>query len=191
MTDASDIQTQLEDLTKKLSELADKVSKIEDKLILIPDINRYGQLQEFLAAGDLKQADRETAQVILEAVGKNRESLTPEDMRKFPCSVLQVVDRLWRRYSGDRFGFTAQLAIYEKAGGTLDTLRSQEREPLAKFAEEVGWYKDGESQFPVYDQWDFSSTCREGSLPAIWWKSPYGIKMVTFCFLRLFECNGN
>ncbi|MFN9318845.1 MAG: GUN4 domain-containing protein, partial [Microcystis sp.] len=25
--------------------------------------------------------------------------------------------------------------------------------------------------------------------PALWWKSPYGLKMVTFCFTRLIECD--
>lgn len=184
-----DIQEQLTEITRKIEDLAQRVSFIEDKLILIPDIQRYAQLQQFLSVGDFKQADIETANVILEAISKTRETLTPEDMRSFPCGVLQVVDQLWRKYSSDRFGFTVQLQAYQSVGGNLDTLRTQDREIIRQFAEKVSWFKDGIPQADKYDQWDFSLSAEKGCFPALWWKSPYGLKMVTYCFLRLFECH--
>ncbi len=188
LSNAPEENEQLTEILNQLKILSQRVSDIEDKLILVTDIKLYSQLQQFLAAGDLKHADRETTNVILEAVAKDRETLTPEDMLSFPCSVLGVVDALWRRYSNERFGFGRQLKLYQSVGGSLDTLRTQDREVLRKFAEKVGWFKEGVSQGDHYDQWDFSLSCKEGCFPAIWWKSPYGLKMVTFCFIRLFDC---
>ncbi len=192
MTDlinSPDVNEQLAEILKQLSDLSQRISVVEDKLLLVPDINRYGQLQQYLAAGDFKKADLETANVILVAASKTRETLTPDDMRSFPCGVLQVVDNLWRKYSGDRFGFSVQLELYQSVGGSLDTLRTQDKNVLRQFAEKVSWYKDGVSQGDQYDQWEFNTSAAKGCFPAIWWKSPYGLKMVTFCFIRLFECD--
>jgi hypothetical protein len=189
LTNSSDVSEQLAEILRQLADLSQRVSAVEDKLLLVPDINRYGQLQQFLSKGDFKQADLETANVILEAVSKTRETLTPDDMKSFPCGILQVIDNLWRKYSSDRFGFSVQLELYKSVGGSLDTLRTQDKAVLRQFAEKVSWFKDGVSQGDSYDQWEFSTSSAKGCFPAIWWKSPYGLKMVTFCFLRLFECD--
>ena len=179
---------QLAAIAEQLATLTDRVNDLEAKLMLIPDIERYNKLQKFLMAGQFKEADLETTNIILETVAMKRDELAPEVMKKFPCNVLFVIDRLWRTYSQDRFGFSVQLEIYEKGGGGLDTLRTQDRKVMGMFATEVGWLVEGELRFEVYDEWDFSLNAPRGSFPAIWWKSPYGLKMVTFFFTRLFEC---
>ncbi|MGK7946655.1 MAG: GUN4 domain-containing protein [Microcystaceae cyanobacterium] len=184
-----DINQQLSEILAQLSDLSKRVTSVEDKLLLVPDINRYGALQQALVAGNFKQADLETTNVILEAASKTRDTLTPDDMRGIPCGVLRVVDTLWQKYSDKRFGFNIQLEIYKSVGGSLDTLRTQDKAIIRKFADQVGWLKDGQYAGDTYDQWDFSLKAPKGSFPAIWWKSPYGLKMVTFCFIRLFECN--
>lgn len=173
---------------QQLSDLSQRVTRLEEQLQLVSDIDKYGQLREFLAAGNFKAGDRETTDILLNTAGKHRETLTPEDVRQFPCSVLQVIDRLWRTYSEDRFGFSTQLQIYQRAGGSLDTLRTQDSGPLAAFAGEVGWLENGKVRFDVYDRWDFSLSAPTGCFPALWWKSPYGLKMVTYFFTRLFDC---
>lgn len=179
------------DLSEILSEvqiLKNKVSYLEEKLKLVSDIDRYSQLQEFLKGEKFKEADQETSRVILDAVNRSREDLTPNDMKQLPCNILQVIDRLWRDYSGDRFGFSIQLRLYTEVGGSLDTLRSQNMNILEKYGDHVGWRKNGQWQGDNYPNWDFSLSAPEGSFPAIWWKSPYGFKMATFCFMRLIEC---
>ena len=40
-----------------------------------------------------------------------------------------------------------------------------------------------------YNDWDFSLAAPSGCFPAHWWKSPYGLKMVTFFFARLITCD--
>ncbi|EAZ88965.1 GUN4 domain-containing protein [Crocosphaera chwakensis] len=179
------------DLSVILSEvqlLKEKVLYLEEKLKLVSDIHRYSQLQEFLKAGKFKEADQETSRVILDAVNRSREDLTPNDMKQLPCNILQVIDRLWRDYSSDRFGFSVQLRLYLEVGGSLDTLRSQNVNILEKYGDRVGWRKNGQWQGNNYHNWDFSLSAPQGAFPAIWWKSPYGFKMATFCFMRLIEC---
>ncbi|MFN9173971.1 MAG: GUN4 domain-containing protein [Synechocystis sp.] len=183
-----EVNQQLQALTSQLQALTQRVEKIENQLILIPDIERYGRLQDSLIAGDFKEADFATTQIILEALNKSRDDLNPETLAALPCTVLTVIDRLWRTYSQDRFGFSVQLAAYQKVGGSIDTLRTQDRKIMGAFAQQVGWVVEGKLRFEEYEQWDFSLNASVGSFPAIWWKSPYGLKMVTFFFIRLLDC---
>ena len=179
----------LAEILSELHSLRNKVTNLEEKLKLVSDINRYSQLQEFLKAGNFKEADQETSRVILDAVNRSRDDLTPNDMKQLPCTILQVIDKLWRDYSSDRFGFSIQLRLYTEVGGSLDTLRAQNMGILGKYGDRVGWRKNGKWQGDNYPNWDFSLSAPEGSFPAIWWKSPYGFKMATFCFMRLIECD--
>lgn len=180
--------SQLALLTQQVTALTERVTSLEGKLLMIPDLERYGRLEQLLREGKFKEADAETTQVILDTVAMKRDELAPEVLNKFPCSVLTVIDRLWSTYSEGRFGFSMQLQIYQQGGGTLETLQTQERKIIGNFAREVGWLIEGELQFDVYDQWDFSVNAPKGCFPAIWWRSPYGLKMVTFFFMRLLEC---
>ena len=183
-----DVTQQLQALTDQLQALTQRVETVENQLILIPDIERYGRLQESLISGDFKAADLATTQIILEALNQTRDNLNPETLAALPCTVLTVIDRLWRTYSQDRFGFSIQLAAYQEVGGSMDTLRTQDRKVMGAFAKQVGWLVEGKLRFDEYDQWDFSVNAPVCSFPAIWWKSPYGLKMVTFFFIRLLDC---
>ena len=107
---------QLAAIAEQLASLTDRVNDLEAKLMLIPDIERYNKLQKFLMAGQFKEADLETTNIILETVAMKRDDLAPEVMTKFPCNVLFVIDRLWRIYSQERFGFSIQLEIYQREG---------------------------------------------------------------------------
>lgn len=184
----TDINSQITEILAQLKSLSARLSHVEGKLILVSDLDRYGKLQELLAQGNFKGADTETTRVILDAVSKQRDTLTPDDMLKFPCNVLQVIDRLWKNYSQNRFGFSVQLQTYLDSGGTIDTLRAQNIEFLEKLGDRVGWRKNQQWQGKNYQEWDFSLNAPVGCFPAIWWKSPYGFKMATFCFMRLLEC---
>lgn len=189
--DELDIKNQLPAILSQFSDLSRRVALIEQQMKLIPDLERYGKLQEFLAAKNFREADRETTDVILEAVTKTRDTFTPEDMQKFPCIVLQVIDRLWRNYSEDRFGLSVQLQLYQELGGDADNLRSQNIDIIQKWGDRNGWRVDGKWQADNYEEWDFSLTAPIGCFPALWWRSPYGLKMINFCFLRLLECQLN
>ena len=175
-------------LSQPSGDISERVARLEDKLILVSDVDRYGKLQDLLAAGKFKEADQETTRVILEVAAKERDTLTPEDIQKFPCSVLRIIDRLWLTYSKERFGFSVQVRLYRDQGGTMDTLLTQNMEVMKSFAARIGWFKDNKGQFDNYDNWDFTLEAPVGCFPANWWKSPYGLKMVNFYFTRLFAC---
>ncbi len=44
--------------------------------------------------------------------------LTIEDVENFPCKDLHIIDKLWVKYSYDKFGFSVQKEIYQSLGGT-------------------------------------------------------------------------
>jgi hypothetical protein len=173
---------------QQIQTLSERLAIVEERLLLVSDVDKYQTLQNYLKQGDFKAADLETSEVILSTVAKTRENLTPEDMMKFPCDVLQVIDRLWRTYSDGRFGLSVQLSFYLEGGGTIDTLRAQDVPLIQQFGDRVGWRQNGQWRSADYDNWDFSLTAAPGCFPAIWWKSPYGLKMVTYCFMRLLAC---
>jgi hypothetical protein len=102
----------------------------------------YTRLRDLLKAGQWREADEETDEVMLRAVGRNPDDrIRAGDYRTFPCTDLQTIDRLWVRYSQGQFGFNVQKRIYVETGNPLDG--EFHRDTYHKFAERVGWRKDG------------------------------------------------
>ncbi|BAQ63878.1 GUN4 domain-containing protein [Geminocystis sp. NIES-3709] len=186
----TDTDTRLTELETKVTELTNLVNQLQGQIILLPDVVRYGKLQQLLQEGDIRSADEETTKIILEVAGKQRDNLTPDDVAKYPCNSLSVIDALWKKYSEEKFGFSIQLKTYYQVGGNIDTLRTQDTKILVEFADSVGWLNEKkQARFEEYDSWNFSLSAPDGCFPAHWWKSPYGLKMVTFFFSRLISCN--
>jgi len=87
----------------------------------LPD--RYSNLLGYLANGRWKEADQETEVLMLKAVGKAAEErgyLQLDEIRSFPCDDLRVLDQLWVKFSGGKFGFSVQKQIWVEVGGKLD-----------------------------------------------------------------------
>jgi len=185
-----DTETRIQELENQVNKLTQMVQELQEQLILLPDIARYNHLQNLLKNSDFRGADMETTRIMLEVAGEARETLTPDDVSKYPCNSLQIIDQMWLKYTDQKFGFSIQLKTYYQAGGNIDTIRSQDVTVLKKFADQVGWLnEDKQPRFNEYDDWDFSLSAPDGCFPAHWWKSPYGLKMVTFFFARLISCN--
>jgi hypothetical protein len=168
--------------------LTERIARLEDALTLVTDIERYQRLQSLLKTGKLREADEETLHVLLQEAGTpDREDLTPDAVKQFPCSVLRVIDRLWTTYTGGRFGFSVQLRLYQDVGGTLETAIAQDITPLRRLGEQVGWRAD--DQWKTIDQTTHNLDDPIGCYPVIWWDSPYGAKMVNYFLVRLFTCS--
>ncbi|NES01864.1 MAG: GUN4 domain-containing protein [Okeania sp. SIO2F4] len=172
-------------------ELSERVAELEKKLdravMLISDIYLYGKLRDLLAAGKWKEADQETARVMLEISGKtDKENLIPDDVIKFPCSVISLIDQLWIKYSNGRFGFSIQKKVYESMGGTFD-ISQIDMKVLDKTTEELGLRLNGK-QIP-YQKLNFSLEAPRGAFPVAWWSSPYGAKSAVYFLARLNTCN--
>ena len=172
---------------QELSNLPASISQLEDDLMLLGDRYRYKNLQEYLAAENWFEADKETIRLILDVTAKDIEELTPEDIQHFPCKDLMTIDGLWRKYSGDRFGFTPQLQTYLEVGGNLDTTIEQNQKLIETWGERLGWRK--ENRWLPCKELDFSLNAPVGCHPSRWWNSPYGSKMTNFFLGRLISCN--
>ena len=77
----------------------------------------YTQLQEFLRKQLWKEADEETARVVLKAASQEEKSyLNSEDLKKLPSTDLYTIDQLWLKSSKGRFGFSVQKEIWLSVG---------------------------------------------------------------------------
>jgi GUN4-like len=122
------------------------------------------KLQQFLKAGQLREADQETCQLMLQAVGRQSNGwLRPADIESFPCQILQAIDQLWLQSSNCRFGFSMQQRIWEEVNRDYE-----------QFGEQVGWkITSGWAAFVnrgwlAYDDMNFSYTAPAGYFPSGW-----------------------
>ena len=100
----------------------------------------YAKLRDLLAAGNWKEADQETARVMLQAANRVKEGyLTVNDIDNFPCEDLRTINQLWLSYSEGKFGFSVQKEIYHRLGGT----REYNREVWESFGDAVGCRQGG------------------------------------------------
>lgn len=180
------LETQTQHLNQPLS-LAERVEKIEATLLLIADVYQFQRLDELLAAGNWREADLETIQVIVEITGQtDLESITPNDVKQFPCNQLRVIDKLWTTYSKEQFGFSAQVQQYQSVGGSLKTTIVQDYAMIERFGDQVGWRVNG--QWQKCDDLDYTLNAPKGCHPSRWWNSPFGSKMTNYFFARLIAC---
>jgi hypothetical protein len=81
----------------------------------------YRKLRYLLVKGKWKEADQETARLMLAVAKREKEGwLDPESIDNFPCADLLTIDQLWVKYSNGRFGFSVQKQIYQSLGGTSE-----------------------------------------------------------------------
>jgi GUN4-like len=178
-------------LTRLETTFSERLSRLEEEYkeirLLLPDLYRYGKLQALVAAGKWQEADAETTRVMEEVAGGEAEThCSPEDINSYCCNSARIIDRLWRYYSEDRFGFSIQLHLYHGLGGNLDTLRAYNNEILIRLGEQIGWYR--EKRWLNADEFDYSTSLETGSLPGYCWYSPYRPKMAHCFLMRLIRC---
>ncbi|MDJ0583175.1 GUN4 domain-containing protein [Crocosphaera sp.] len=126
----------------------------------------YTKLRDLLAAGEWKEADHETAKVMLQAANRMSEGwLYGKDIDNFPCDDLRTIDKLWVKYSNGKFGFSVQKKIYmDDLGGTRD----YDEKIWDEFCDRVGWRKRGD--YVSYSNLTFEllDTTPVGHLPVYW-----------------------
>ncbi|MBD2310520.1 GUN4 domain-containing protein [Desertifilum sp. FACHB-1129] len=114
----------------------------------------YTRLRELLAQGQWQAADEETSDLMLQIQDREQEGrLTEEDVRKFPCRDLRIIDRLWIEQSQGHFGFSLQNRIWRKVN-----------KDYQEFGNQVGWCV-GNSWLP-YTKLTFTLTAPQGHLPS-------------------------
>jgi serine/threonine protein kinase len=133
----------------------------------------YIKLQNYLKAGNWKEADQETTRVMLAVAKREREGLLRvEDIDNFPCADFRTIDQLWVKYSNGKFGFSVQKRIYQGLGRK----REYNREIWEKFGEKVGWRQGG--NWLYYKDITFDIKAPEGHLPVtegLRWRGGWGL----------------
>jgi GUN4-like/TIR domain len=120
----------------------------------------YTKLRDLLAAGKWKEADKETARLLLQVANRGSlELLDKISIDNFPCENLKIIDQLWLHYSKGKFGFSVQKEIYQRLEGT----REYNDGVWKKFGDTVGWRVNDE--WLDYNDMTFSLEARIGHLP--------------------------
>lgn len=147
----------------------------------------YGRLRQLLWSQHWREADEETENVILTALGENMAPLDRETILKLPCVDLITLDHLWSHYSNGHFGFKAQERVYRQA----------DRRPM-DFLRALHWRGSRLSLMggiKPYKSLQFSLSATAGHLPTWRWCCPslengYDISelVVDTLFHRLDKC---
>lgn len=96
----------------------------------------YEPLQQLLRQGQWEAANEMTSNLMLQAADQlDQGYLVARDIRLFPCQDLLTVDKLWRYYSNDRFGFSVQAGIWMR-------MRGKDYEDSKRFEGRVGWHNN-------------------------------------------------
>ncbi|MCT7978922.1 serine/threonine-protein kinase [Laspinema olomoucense] len=102
-----------------------------------PGINYY-KLRDLLAAKQWEEADLETAKRMWEVMGRSdKEWLRSEDIERFPCKDLKIIDKLWVHYSQGKYGFSVQKKIWLECGSP--TFPIFDNDNWERFCDRVGW----------------------------------------------------
>lgn len=122
----------------------------------------YSKLTQLLAAKKWKEADLETTSILLRVSNRVQEGwMRAEDFQHFPCKDLRILDQLWAKYSGGRFGYQVQKGIWESIGGKIDL----DYRIWCRFGDRLGWRVNG--NWLNYSDLTFDSeTAPSGHLPA-------------------------
>ncbi|WP_013323558.1 GUN4 domain-containing protein [Gloeothece verrucosa] len=122
----------------------------------------YSVLRQLLEAGRWKEADQETALLMLKIADKLAEKyLTEEDIKNLPAEDLCIINRLWIDYSKAHFGLSIQKDIFQNLGGTA----VYNEFIWKKFCDSVGWRNQG--KWLYYNQLNFNLKAPRGHLPQL------------------------
>ncbi|CAI7774115.1 unnamed protein product [Closterium sp. NIES-53] len=118
----------------------------------------YDHLQDKLAAGQWEEADNETRRLVCVLAGEaaaKRKWVYFTEVQNIPDKDLLTIDRLWRAYSKDRFGFSVQRKMWRAM--------SRQWKPLFL---QIGWTYGPNStykKFPMEFSWELDAPV--GHLP--------------------------
>jgi uncharacterized caspase-like protein len=98
----------------------------------------YRKLHDLLKAGQWREADQETHQVMLKAASRvSKGWLNSESYKKFPCKDLKTIDQLWVTASDGHFGFSIQKKIWKDCGSPTWHGKNWD-----KFCIRLGWQNE-------------------------------------------------
>ncbi|NES75425.1 MULTISPECIES: GUN4 domain-containing protein [Okeania] len=119
---------------KQVSNLVDSSSILEVNLNSERGVD-YSKLCDLLATGKWREADIETAKLMLKITNReNRDKLNINSINHLPCTDLRTINQLWVKYSNGKFGFSAQKEIWENLPTQTFFLTYE------KLGDRLGWH---------------------------------------------------
>ncbi len=161
----------------------------------------YTPLRQLLQAGEWRQADEKTLDLMLAAANRvDAGWLNRASLEKFSCEDLRIIDREWAEASNGRYGFAAQKRVWEEVGGpgeVDDSTKRQWRRMYIKLGWKTGSENSGEGYLD-YSELNFSNSGVSGHLPLArgwpsgggeWWMSGSGSGSGGFFSYRAANCS--
>ncbi|NET84564.1 MAG: GUN4 domain-containing protein, partial [Moorea sp. SIO1F2] len=131
-----------------------------------PNQENYQHLNYLLKNQQWEEANEETLTIMNQVYGRTTtDSWQERDIQEFPCDILCQIDKLWRQYSNNYFGFTIQTMIWERQCTNL-------AHPEEAFGNYVGWYDSDRNRWLLYSDPAFRAKVRhqymyKGILPTL------------------------
>jgi serine/threonine-protein kinase len=140
-----------------------KQGEVPDELERSSDVEvDYSNLENLLKANKWREADEETARLMLKVAGTEKQGwLNVEDIGNFPCTDLRTINQLWVKHSHGHFGFSVQKRIWLECGGKVDY------ETQCMLGDRVGWRKNG--TWVTHRELDFSLNAPRAHFPTLQW----------------------
>lgn len=118
----------------------------------------YSVLRDKLAAGEWELADNETRRLLIEMAGEEaqlREWVYFSEAKFIPVKDMLTVDRLWRAYSRDRFGWSVQRALWIAS-----------KRLWGPFFKRINWVQGENNAYRKWpNEFNYSATAEKGHLP--------------------------
>ncbi|HEY9814825.1 MAG TPA: GUN4 domain-containing protein [Candidatus Obscuribacterales bacterium] len=162
-------------------------SRVSPSVIAQVNKRRYERLEGYLKAGQWKEADQETYELINQTLDR---VWSLKGLRQFPCEDLLRLDHLWVTYSNGRFGFSVQKQIWLEVGGKLDYGEdwNAAEKAFELMSDRNGWRQSG-SYISYPEDVIFDTSAPEGHLPLFLWRfmavvNQYQVKLKRFVYRR-------
>ena len=132
----------------------------------------YTKLRDLLKEKKWSEADIHTYQLVEQIIKTAKQEnkhvfIELKTIAQFSCPDIRTIDKLWEKYSDNKFGFSSQQKIWQSVNQKGD----YSTETWRKFATKVGWKKGdviNGSGYLLYDELNFDpSKAPQGQLP--WW----------------------
>jgi hypothetical protein len=171
------------------------------KNINICYLDDFLQLEVALRKGNFIEADRQTYFLIEQAsrskdsdfFSKRGESFIQANyINNVTCDFLLEIDSLWRDFSKNKYGFTAQKNVWEEIAKQT---KSSNPVIFYKFSSRIGWFREEEKEWVDPKQLNFNLDAPPGHLPTLGygigndaiWRKAWGHYFMAF-LLRIIEC---
>ena len=145
------------------------------------------------------EADIETTNLLLESIG-DQNSVKKKTLKEIKCDVLRGIDKLWRKESDGKFGFSAQKEIWEDIKKSYSSVK--EEELIERFGIKVGWYDEDRYEWldihsiKLYDDIRFQEKVEykaKGCLPTLprsnYYRKKIQANLIPYFMKKLKSCN--